>query len=60
MFAIETVFKLGLLGPIGYFSDGYNAFDFVITLLNLVESTMQVRCCTYSKIYHGINIALLF
>ena len=43
MFVIETTFKLGLLGPIGYFTDGYNVFDFVITLLNLVESTMEVR-----------------
>lgn len=36
------VLKLGLFGPFGYFSDGYNVFDFTITWLGLIEITMQV------------------
>ncbi|CAM9215633.1 unnamed protein product, partial [Hapterophycus canaliculatus] len=43
LFVVEMTFKLGLFGPVGYFSDGYNTFDFAITWLGLVEITIQVR-----------------
>ena len=43
LFVVEVVIKLGLFGPVGYFSDGYNLFDFGITLLSLVEIIIQVR-----------------
>lgn len=39
---MEMAIKLGLLGPIGYFRDSYNIFDFAITWLGLVEITLQV------------------
>lgn len=42
LFVVEMTLKLGLFGPVGYFSDGYNIFDFAITWLGLVEITIQV------------------
>lgn len=46
IFTIEMVFKLGMLGPVGYFRDGYNVFDFIITLLGLLEITIHVSLVT--------------
>eukprot|EP00903_Cladosiphon_okamuranus_P008160 g7859.t1 len=42
LFVVEMAIKMGLLGPVGYFNDGYNIFDFTITLLGLIEITIQV------------------
>ncbi|CAM9483745.1 unnamed protein product, partial [Ectocarpus fasciculatus] len=42
LFVMEMAIKMGLLGPIGYFKDGYNIFDFAITWLGLVEITLQL------------------
>lgn len=42
LFVVEMTIKIGLLGPVGYFSDGFNIFDFTITLLGLVEITIKV------------------
>ncbi|CAM9843940.1 unnamed protein product [Ectocarpus sp. 6 AP-2014] len=42
LFVMEMAIKLGLLGPIGYFRDGFNIFDFAITWLGLIEITLQV------------------
>ena len=44
LFVVELAIKMGLLGPVGYFSDGFNVFDFIITLLGLIETTIEVRC----------------
>lgn len=43
LFVVEMAIKMGLLGPVGYFSDGFNVFDFTITLLGLIEITIKVE-----------------
>lgn len=42
VFVMEMLLKLGLMGPIGYFRDGYNVFDFIITCLGLLEMIVKV------------------
>lgn len=42
LFVVEMAIKIGLLGPVGFFSDGYNIFDFTITSLGLIEITIKV------------------
>eukprot|EP00752_Nemacystus_decipiens_P004767 g4338.t2 len=41
LFVVELAIKVGLLGPVGYFSDGFNVFDFTITVLGLIEITIK-------------------
>lgn len=45
-FVLEMTIKLSLLGPVAYFMDGGNLFDFSITCLGLIEITVKVRIVT--------------
>jgi voltage-dependent calcium channel T type alpha-1G len=41
-FIVELFLKVLTLGPIGYFSDGYNRFDFVLVTISVVDLAVQM------------------
>mmetsp|Transcript_29320 Transcript_29320/g.38551 ORF Transcript_29320/g.38551 Transcript_29320/m.38551 type:complete len:2569 (+) Transcript_29320:180-7886(+) len=66
IFAVEAGIKLLVYGPIGYFFDPFNLFDFVVTLLGLLELFISVfggvtalrivRICRLGKLLRLVSI----
>ncbi|CAM9804675.1 unnamed protein product, partial [Choristocarpus tenellus] len=56
VFVGEITVKLCLLGPLQYFMDPYNLFDFVVTWLGIIEITVQVRRTFGCKYYKGTSL----
>lgn len=41
VFVVEAVLKLTALGPIQYFRDAWNTFDFIVTALGVIEMLLE-------------------
>lgn len=41
VFVIEAILKLTALGPVQYFRDEWNTFDFIVTTLGVVELSVE-------------------
>jgi hypothetical protein len=51
LFALEMVLKIIALGPWTYISDAWNAFDFLVVVISLVELALV------SAAQNGANVA---
>lgn len=41
IFVIEAILKLTALGPVQYFRDGWNTFDFLVTAIGVIELGLE-------------------
>lgn len=41
VFLIEAILKLTALGPVQYFKDEWNTFDFIVTALGVIELSVE-------------------
>lgn len=41
VFVIEAILKLTALGPVQYFGDEWNTFDFIVTALGVIELSVE-------------------
>lgn len=41
VFVIEAILKLIALGPVQYFKDEWNTFDFIVTALGVIEMCFE-------------------
>jgi len=58
IFGIEMVIKFGGLGPISYFSDPYNLFDFLIVVASFVELPDVLTQSQCLAIHRGDEVAI--
>lgn len=61
VFVIEAVLKILALGPIRYFRDTWNTFDFTVVALGLIEMGLEgVQGLSVLRSFRLVSVSTLF